>query len=134
MVMPALTGDYPRYFIFGPVAFSAATNQYARGGLSSGEVAASLAARAQRQPLQQRLVHARVKGRQARRLAHGAHCVRRQQLARQPQAEVVGHPDQAAGTLASENLLPLDEASQRLSELMSTAGSTIASISVSPSC
>ena len=30
---------------------------------------------------------------------------------------------QAAGTLASENLLPLDEASQRLSELMSTAGS-----------
>jgi hypothetical protein len=29
---------------------------------------------------------------------------------------------QAAEILASENLLPLDEASQRLSELMSTAG------------
>ena len=45
MVMPALVGDYPRFFIYGPVAFSAATNQYARGTTQSGDLAAFLAAR-----------------------------------------------------------------------------------------
>ncbi len=56
MVMPTLIGDYPRYFIYGPVAFSAATNQYARGGQSSGEIAALLAARGN--PLITRLLDA----------------------------------------------------------------------------
>jgi S1-C subfamily serine protease len=56
MVMPVLAGDYPRYFLYGPVAFAAATNQYARGGLSSGEVAALLAARGN--PLITRLLDA----------------------------------------------------------------------------
>jgi S1-C subfamily serine protease len=45
LVMPVLAGQYPRFFIFGPVAFSAATHQYARGTTQSGELAAALGAR-----------------------------------------------------------------------------------------
>lgn len=45
MVMPALAGEYPRFFIYGPVAFSAATHQYARGATQSGDMAVFLAAR-----------------------------------------------------------------------------------------
>ena len=45
LVMPALAGEAPRFFIYGPVAFSAATHQYARGTTQSGELAAFLGAR-----------------------------------------------------------------------------------------
>ncbi|MFM7250251.1 MAG: trypsin-like peptidase domain-containing protein [Planctomycetaceae bacterium] len=45
LVMPTLAGDYPRWFIYGPVAFSAATNQFARTAMTSGELAAALASR-----------------------------------------------------------------------------------------
>ncbi len=45
LVLPPLVGDYPRFFIYGPVAFSAATSQYARGAMQSGEMAAFLASR-----------------------------------------------------------------------------------------
>lgn len=45
LVMPALAGEYPRFFIYGPVAFSVATHQYARGATQSGDMAAFLAAR-----------------------------------------------------------------------------------------
>lgn len=55
-VMPTLVGDYPRWFIFGPVAFSAATNQFARSAMTSGELAAMLAARGN--PLLTRLLDA----------------------------------------------------------------------------
>ena len=56
MVMPSLAGGYPRFFIYGPVAFAAATNEFARGTMSSGELAGQLAARGN--PLLTRLLDA----------------------------------------------------------------------------
>ena len=44
-VLPGIQGDYPRYFIFGPITFEAATYELACTFLASGEWALQLGAR-----------------------------------------------------------------------------------------